>query len=53
MCLSAILSADTIVLRDGRRVEGDLVAVHEGVIEFDGAARRLFRRTRAPAHRPR
>ncbi len=36
MCLSAILSADTIVLRDGRRVEGDLVAVHEGVIEFDG-----------------
>ena len=36
MWISAILSADTIVLRDGRRVEGDLVAVHEGVIEFDG-----------------
>jgi hypothetical protein len=32
LCLSAILSADTIVLRDGRRVEGDLVAVHEGII---------------------
>lgn len=36
MCLSVLLSADTIVLRDGRRIEGDLVAVHEGIIEFDG-----------------
>jgi hypothetical protein len=36
MCVSAVLAADTIVLRDGRRVEGDLVAVHEGVVEFDG-----------------
>jgi hypothetical protein len=36
LCASAILGADTIVLRDGRRVEGDLVAVHEGIVEFDG-----------------
>jgi hypothetical protein len=38
VCLwcSAILGADTIVLKDGRRVEGDLVAVHDGIIEFDG-----------------
>ncbi|HEY2905859.1 MAG TPA: hypothetical protein VGJ29_08145 [Vicinamibacterales bacterium] len=42
MCLSATLSADTIVLRDGRRVEGDLVAVHEGVIEFDGQRSGFF-----------
>ena len=28
--------ADTLVLRDGRRIDGDLVAVRDGVIEFDG-----------------
>ncbi len=28
------LSADTLVLRDGRRVNGDLVAVRNGMIEF-------------------
>jgi hypothetical protein len=32
--LSALLSADTLVLRDGRRVEGELIAVQDGVIEF-------------------
>jgi hypothetical protein len=32
----AILQADTLVLRDGRRVQGELVAVRDGVIEFDG-----------------
>ena len=34
--LAVLVSADTIVMRDGRRVEGELVAVHDGVIEFDG-----------------
>jgi hypothetical protein len=33
---SVIARADTLVLRDGRRVDGDLVAVHDGVVEFDG-----------------
>lgn len=30
----AVLSADTITLRDGRRVTGDLVSVRNGVVEF-------------------
>ncbi len=42
LCVSVILSADTIVLRDGRRIEGDLVAVHEGVVEFDGQRAGFF-----------
>jgi len=36
LCVSALLSADSIVLRDGRRIEGDLVGVHDGIVEFDG-----------------
>lgn len=39
------LVADTLVLRDGRRVEGQLVAVRDGVIEFD-ARRGMFGRDR-------
>lgn len=31
---AAFLSADTLVLRDGRRVEGELIAVRNGTIEF-------------------
>ena len=34
--VSAAARADTLVLRDGRRVEGDLVAVRDGVVEFEG-----------------
>lgn len=34
--LAAALHADTLVLRDGRRVQGSLIAVRDGVIEFDG-----------------
>jgi hypothetical protein len=34
--LAAPLAADTLVLRDGRRVQGELVAVRDGVIEFEG-----------------
>ncbi len=30
------LQADTLVLRDGRRVQGELVTVRDGVIEFEG-----------------
>jgi hypothetical protein len=40
-----VLQADTLVLRDGRRVQGDLVAVRDGTIEFD-AQRGLFGRER-------
>jgi hypothetical protein len=36
VCLSVAVSADTLVLRDGRRVQGDLVAIRDGIIEFDG-----------------
>ena len=32
------LSADTLVLRDGRRVQGTLVAVRDSTIEFDEVA---------------
>ena len=35
-CMIAALRADTLVLKDGRRVDGDLIAVDDGVIEFDG-----------------
>ena len=42
LCVSAILNADTLVLRDGRRVDGDLVAVHEGVVEFDAQRSGFF-----------
>jgi hypothetical protein len=34
--LAATVSADTLVLRDGRRVQGELIAVRDGVIEFEG-----------------
>lgn len=39
------LQADTLVLRDGRRVQGELVAVRDGVIEFEGQ-RGIFGRER-------
>jgi len=45
VALTAALGADTLVLRDGRRVQGELVAVRDGVIEFDGQQGR-FRRER-------
>jgi hypothetical protein len=34
---AASLTADTLVLRDGRRIEGRLIAVQNGVIEFEDA----------------
>ena len=36
LLVSGAARADTLVLRDGRRVDGDLVAVREGVVEFEG-----------------
>ena len=38
MCLllSAVVSADTLIMRDGRRVQGQLIGVRDGVIEFEG-----------------
>ncbi len=42
--LPGVLSADTLVLRDGRRVQGELVSIRDGIIEFDGQAG--FRRER-------
>jgi hypothetical protein len=41
----ALLQADTLVLRDGRRVQGELIAVRDGVVEFEGQ-RSLFGRER-------
>lgn len=45
VALGVALGADTLVLRDGRRVQGELVAVRDGVIEFDAQQGR-FRRER-------
>ena len=36
LLFTSALRADTLVLRDGRRVEGELVAIRDGVIEFEG-----------------
>ena len=40
LTLSASLQADTLVLRDGTRVRGELIAVRNGIIEFE--ERRTF-----------
>jgi hypothetical protein len=34
--LTVTLSADTLIMRDGRRVQGELIAVRDGVVEFEG-----------------
>jgi len=34
--LTASLRADTLILRDGRRVQGELISVRDGVVEFEG-----------------
>lgn len=36
LSLSIAVSADTLVLRDGRRVQGELIGVRDGVVEFEG-----------------
>ncbi len=47
LCLLSVvsLSADTLVMRDGRRVTGQLVGIRDGSIEFE-AQRGLFRTER-------
>lgn len=40
--LAAALSADTLVLRDGRRVQGTLLTVRDGMIEFEGQRGGVF-----------
>lgn len=39
LTLSATLQADTLILRDGTRVQGELIAVRNGVIEFEERSR--------------
>ena len=46
LALTAGLQADTLILRDGSRVQGELIAVRNGIIEFEerrsfGAGRTL------------
>jgi hypothetical protein len=36
LALSVGVSADTLIMRDGRRVQGELIGVRDGVIEFEG-----------------
>jgi hypothetical protein len=48
--LTVSLSADTLVMRDGRRVQGELVAVRDGVVEFEGQ-RGFFGRERMRVER--
>lgn len=45
LLLSVSLSADTLVMRDGRRVQGQLVGIRDGVIEFE-VQRGFFQRER-------
>jgi hypothetical protein len=47
---AAVSSADTLVMRDGRRVQGELIGVRDGVIEFEGR-RGLARRERIRVER--
>ena len=37
LLLTATLTADTLVLRDGRRIEGELISIRNGIVEFDPA----------------
>lgn len=42
LLLGTAVSADTLVMRDGRRVNGQLLAVRDGVIEFEGQRSGFF-----------
>lgn len=39
LTLSATVMADTLILRDGTRVQGELIAVRNGIIEFEERGR--------------
>jgi PA-IL-like protein len=47
----ALAPADTLVLRDGRRVQGSLVAVRAGVIEFEARSNDVGSRERVRVNR--
>src|SRR2546428_3315196 len=47
LVLAMTLDADTLVLRDGRRLQGQLYAVQNGIIDFqDGQSGRMLRLNR-------
>jgi hypothetical protein len=46
LLLTVTARADTLVLRDGRRVDGELIAVRDGTIEFDAERGSFGRRER-------
>ena len=46
VCAVAIVRADTLVLRDGRRVDGELLGVRDGVVEFETRRAGSFSRER-------
>jgi hypothetical protein len=50
LLFGVVLQADTLVLRDGRRVQGELVAMRDGIIEFE-SQRGLFGRERMRINR--
>ena len=42
LLLAVTLSADTLVMKDGRRVDGELVTVRNGIIEFESQRSGFF-----------
>jgi hypothetical protein len=46
LVLAAAVSADTLVLRDGRRLQGELIGVRDGVVEFERRQGAFGRRER-------
>jgi hypothetical protein len=46
VCAVAIVRADTLVLRDGRRVDGELLGVRDGIVEFEARRSGSFSRER-------
>jgi hypothetical protein len=46
VCAAEIVRADTLVLRDGRRVDGELLNVRDGVVEFEARRTGSFSRER-------
>lgn len=51
VCAAAIVRADTLVLRDGRRVDGELLSVRDGVVEFEARRAGFFSRERLRVNR--
>lgn len=41
LCFSVALSADALVMRDGSRLQGDLISVTNGTVEFNGPRGRV------------